>query len=394
MAKSLQDLFNDLRAAQAAELVDRDLEIDVIHLAVLARHHAFFLGEPGLAKTAMLDGFARRIEGCRTFVETGARHMGPEDLFGPVSISAFKQDRWERRIDGYLPTAHIALLDEIWEAGSSILIALLKALNERRFKQGADEISIPLASALLASNKLPQQEHGELAAIWDRVMLRRVVNPIRDPDGLRRIAAVVIDDKPDPILTWEQVLEAQRQVRDVQVTPDTVDAMIEIVGLLDRAGMRPTNRRFRWCFDIVRAFAWRAGADKTDPTHLEPLVDALWEDPEQRRDVEKIVFEVCSPGHREAMQIIDTVASITEDVDDMLSSDGDNRTERCIHARKKIKRAGKEVQRLQATMTGRPALMLADAWRRLDHLHTRVLVEGMDHERDLVPTLAAALDHD
>lgn len=389
---TLQDRFADLRAAQAAELVHRDGEIDAIHLAVLSRHHAFFLGEPGLAKTAMLDGFARRIDGCRTFVETGARHMGPEDIFGPRSIAAFKAGRWDREIDGYLPTAHLALLDEIWEAGSSILIALNKALNERRFKQGADEIVIPLSSALLASNKLPQAEHGELAAIWDRIMLRRQVDPIRDAEGLRKLAATTIDEDPRPLLTWEQVLEAQGEVRQVEVPDETVDALIDVVHRLDRESLRPTNRRYRWAFDLIRAQAWLAGEHKTSPVHLEPLVDVFWEEPEQRRTVERAVFEVCSSGHAEALEILDTVATLVDDVGDMLGADGSDRTERCVHARKKVRRAAEEIRRLDKQAAGRPAAMLQDGWRRLEALHERILVDGLEHERDLVPTLAEVLD--
>ena len=49
-----------------------------------------------------------------------------------------------RKIDGYLPTAEVAFIDEIFKANSAILNALLTLLNERLFDNGYQRITVPL----------------------------------------------------------------------------------------------------------------------------------------------------------------------------------------------------------------------------------------------------------
>jgi MoxR-like ATPase len=85
----------------------------------------------------------------------------PEELFGPLSISALEQDRYERQTAGYLPQASIAFIDEVFKANSAILNALLTLLNERKFDNGAGRVDCPLISVIGATNEVPA---GEVAS--------------------------------------------------------------------------------------------------------------------------------------------------------------------------------------------------------------------------------------
>ena len=56
-----------------------------------------------------------------------------EELFGPLSLAALERDEYVRNTEGYLPTASVAFLDEIFKSNSAILNSLLSILNERKF---------------------------------------------------------------------------------------------------------------------------------------------------------------------------------------------------------------------------------------------------------------------
>lgn len=82
-----------------------------------------------------------------------------------------------RKTEGYLPTAEVAFVDEIFKANSAILNALLTLLNERLFDNGNKRLQAPLMTLIGASNELPESE--ELDALYDRFLIRRQVAQVR-----------------------------------------------------------------------------------------------------------------------------------------------------------------------------------------------------------------------
>ena len=99
----------------------------------------------------------------------------------------------QNSIDGYLPTADIVFLDEIWKAGPAIQNSLLTALNERIFRNGNHDINLPLKTIISASNELPAEGEG-LEALWDRFLIRYIVEPINQ----RHIFLQLLTGKEEP----------------------------------------------------------------------------------------------------------------------------------------------------------------------------------------------------
>ena len=124
----------------------------------------------------LADELCRRIEGANYFQWLLTKFSTPEEIFGAVSLKSLEQDDYRRVTDHKLPEAHIAFLDEIFKANSSILNALLTLINERLFHNGRERVIVPLITMFGASNELPDED--ELTALFDRFMLRFMVDYI------------------------------------------------------------------------------------------------------------------------------------------------------------------------------------------------------------------------
>jgi MoxR-like ATPase len=162
----LQSLLDALERG----LVERRQSVRLCLLAALAGEHTLLIGPPGTAKSEMARRLHSVFRDARYFERLLTRFSVPEELFGPLSIKALEEDRYERHTAGFLPDASIAFIDEVFKANSAILNALLTLLNEREFDNGAGRQACPLISAIGATNEVPEDEVGE--AFFDRFLVR------------------------------------------------------------------------------------------------------------------------------------------------------------------------------------------------------------------------------
>ena len=306
------DKVRALRDSLSSAFMERTDEATCMMVALLAREHVLLLGPPGTGKSAITQALAKALGGSY-FDRLLTAFTVPEELFGPYSIQGLQEDRYERKVAGYLPSAQVAFLDEIFKAGSPILNALLTLLNERAFDNGTSRAGCPLDMCIGASNELPAD--ASLDALYDRFMLRRWVQPIRDRDARKALLSVRGEPQVAVRITRDELDEARAAAATVAVPDDVQDAMLDLHDALStELGLYISDRRLRKMVKLVQAHAALHGRTVACLDDLLVLTDSLWQKPEERPAVHALVCHTVAPALAEALKVLDAATELLANV--------------------------------------------------------------------------------
>ena len=250
MSTRLRDKMLAVMEDLNRSVAEREELIEAIAIALLTRKNLFILGDPGQAKSFVINGFRSRITGARQFERLLTKQADEEQLFGRVDLSSLipgqvpqavldNDDVYQylldavrkakdeitadpEKLEGYysssntvavaqrykgilallhsseptvqtagkIPEADICFLDEVFKCNDGVLNSLLTALNERKYTNEGHTYPIPTISFFAASNEIPNFNDPQekiLAALYDRLELKVVTQNITERDNRLRM---------------------------------------------------------------------------------------------------------------------------------------------------------------------------------------------------------------
>jgi MoxR-like ATPase len=299
----------------SAGMHEREEIIAVSLLGALSGLNTFLYGPPGTAKSLIARRIACGFENPAYFECLMNRFSTPEEVFGPVSIQALKEDRYVRKTQGYLPTADFAFLDEIWKSSPAILNALLTLINERLFRNGDRVEPAPLKALIAASNEVPEANQG-LDALYDRFTVRLMVGPIEQADHfdllLGSAPAPASVDVPEHLrIQLAEWLQWRERIAAVKLSKQSLMSIHRIREALNaqREALQVyvSDRRWQRAATLMKASAFFN--DRTETHHSDALLlqHCLWTTMDNRTQVAEIVAQAIAETGFEGCEHLDAM---------------------------------------------------------------------------------------
>lgn len=343
VAKTLRDKVSAIESELNEVFSERE---DAIHgslVALLSAKHVLMLGPPGTGKSLLARQICSSIVGANFFQILLNKFSGQEDVFGPISAAELKKDRFVRKTTGYLPWAHIAILDEIFKANSAILNSLLSIVNEGLFPQDGEMIRVPLMTLFGASNEVPEADDG-LEAFDDRLHIRFIVERITDREAMKKMLQTASNHTMQNTILLEELEEARRLVTEVTIPEGVMGVFLDLWALLVGKEHPITDRVFKQSLDIMRAEAWLNGRTEINEDDFEVLRHVFWKDEKRRGEVHLEILNATNPEKHKITDIFNEIQRMVADAFDT-SKKGDA-TASGVEILTKIKKKRMEVDKI------------------------------------------------
>lgn len=277
--------FNEVSEYLNQVVFEKEKEIESILALLIARQHGFMLGVPGVGKSYLINKVMECFkDDVVMFEKLMMATTTPQELFGPLSLSALRNDELKHNTVGYLAEANVAFIDEIWKANSQTSNSKLTLMNERKFHNGNQVMKTPLISLFGASNELPRD--ASLQAIYDRFVIRMEVEPMHSPDNFIKMLQSSTLQAPK-VLTLDLLNEAHALACQVDVTP-IYEKLIELRSEMQsvcNGEVYVSDRRWKMIVAYMQALAVLRGSTELDEDFFALIGDCLWSEPKHRGEI-------------------------------------------------------------------------------------------------------------
>jgi MoxR-like ATPase len=300
----MKERINKILHALNENLFEREEIVQLALLTTIAGESIFLLGLPGVAKSLIARRVKEIFKDGNSFEYLMNRFSKPDEIFGPIAISKLKkEDKYERITEKYLPTADIVFLDEIWKAGPSIQNSLLTVINEKVYRNGQQEVKIPLKGLISASNELPAKGEG-LEALWDRFIIRYLVENISDPNKFNTFLSTEnigfdasIDDKDK--ITNTEYIKWQTSISKIKISDEALNVINVIRNYIVKFNNKKdtkkpiyiSDRRWKKIVKILKTSAFLNDRKVIDLMDCFLIAHTIWDEVEQIKVVKEFVSD-------------------------------------------------------------------------------------------------------
>ena len=302
-------LFTNLQKFRGSlnnSFLEREEIIDGLLASVITKQNTFLFGLPGTGKSELVRAVSNGFKNSKFFGYLLSPTTDPSELFGPVAISKLLKDEYTRDVQGYLPSANIAFLDELFRGSSAVLNSLLTVLNERTFNNGKELIHTPIQSVVAATNSFPQEE--SLQAFCDRFLFRPTVEALKKPASRRLLDLWALGLKKRPNveseLTYEDLIELQESLSEVKVTDEFLDKFSQVFDLLASRGITISDRRRVQILKFIKGWALVQGDDTVYADHLhKSLVHIIYQNVDDIGVIKEVLQQAIPTAERMIIDI-------------------------------------------------------------------------------------------
>jgi MoxR-like ATPase len=287
-----RDAFAHLREYLLSQIIDQDILVERLLVALLGDGHLLVEGPPGLAKTRAIKALAHAVDADFQRVQF-TPDMLPADLTGS---EIYRPEEGSFRFQQGPLFHNLILADEINRAPAKVQSALLEAMAERQISVGAASYRLPRMFMVMATQNPIEQEgtYPLPEAQIDRFMLHTAVDfPERSTVlkimAMARREALMQQELPPPPnrLSQEVLFAARHEILTLTLS----EPVAEYIAALVDATRRPEHYSaqlqgwLRWGASPrgaiaiergARALAWLDGRDFVSAEDVQAIApDAL-----------------------------------------------------------------------------------------------------------------------
>jgi MoxR-like ATPase len=388
-----------IRDELSVEYLERRNTLEFMLLTLLSKQHGYMLGAPGVAKSALIRAVVARILDLPLYFETSmSKTRDPSTVLGPIDLPRLRDTGdLVRRTSGYIQDAVIAMIDEIGKMGPTMGHDLLSILLERLFHEvgnGHSARKVPLYTCFTASNELIVGESDDAKALWDRLLMRTVVEDIQEAGNF---AVLVRQGARGPLWTpevtttvnWPDLADViDNVVPAIPVPEPVVETMVRLRDTLRADGLTVSARRFKQSVRVLQASAFLDGRTEVQEDDINALRYTLWDVPEQIPQIERICLTVSNPMAEKVLALLDASDEILAGVESRKGQALETRARYGSEAHGKVKILMSELGQLRqdALTAGRGTTKLDEAAGKLAEVRRRIYVECLDMESPEVPS--------